>query len=78
MSRVVVQPELIRWARERGGLPFDALVRRFPKLEAWEGGQTQPTLKQLEGYAKATMVPFWLSFLCHVRSALWFSWAFKA
>jgi len=63
MNRVVVQPELIRWARERSRLSLDALARRFPKLDAWESGRAQPTFKQLEGYAKATMAPLGYFFL---------------
>ncbi len=63
MARVEIKPELIQWARERAGLAFDALVTHFPKLQAWETGQTKPTLKQLEKYAKATMAPLGYFFL---------------
>lgn len=52
--RVDVKPELLRWARERTGLDVDALAKRFPKLKDWEAKDAQPTLKQLEDYAKAT------------------------
>ena len=63
MSRVPVQPELIRWARERAGYDVDALAGRFRKLEAWERGEVQPTLKQLEAFAKATHTPVGFLFL---------------
>lgn len=63
MSRVPVQPELIRWARERAGYGVDALAGRFRKLEAWERGDVQPTLKQLEAFAKATHTPVGFLFL---------------
>ena len=63
MNRVEVRPELLRWARERAGVSVDALVRRFPKLEAWERGDLCPTLKQLEGFAKATFTPVGFLFL---------------
>jgi Zn-dependent peptidase ImmA (M78 family) len=63
MSRVPVQPELIRWARERAGYDVDALAGRFRKLEAWERGEVQPTLKQLEAFAKATHPPVGFLFL---------------
>ena len=46
MSRVPVQPTLLRWARERAGYDADALTGRFPRLEEWEQGDVQPTLKQ--------------------------------
>ena len=63
MSRVEVRPELIRWARERSGLPTDVLAERFPKFEQWESGEAAPTLKQLEDYAKKTLTPFGYFFL---------------
>jgi transcriptional regulator with XRE-family HTH domain len=57
VNRVEVQPELLRWARERSGLSVDALLHRFPKLQEWEDGATSPTLKQLENFATATHTP---------------------
>jgi hypothetical protein len=58
MSRVAVNPELLRWARERSGRDDADLRTRFPQLEQWETKKTQPTLKQLEDYARATLTPF--------------------
>ena len=52
--RVEVKPELLQWARERAGLSVAALAKRFPRLEAWENRTAQPTLKQLEAYARTT------------------------
>jgi len=52
--RVEVKPTLLRWARERAGLQFDDLARRFPHLARWESGEARPTRKQLERFAKAT------------------------
>ena len=63
MSRVAVKPDLVRWARERAGLPLDALASRFPKLPAWERGEAQPTLKQLAGFANVAHVPIGYLFL---------------
>jgi Zn-dependent peptidase ImmA (M78 family) len=63
MSRVAVKPELLRWARERSGQEESALTERFPKLPQWESGQVQPTFKQLEDFAKATLTPFGAFFL---------------
>lgn len=57
MNRVAVSPELLRWAGERSGRSAADLARRFPKLAAWERGQTKPTLKQLEQFARATFTP---------------------
>ena len=62
-ERVTVSPELLEWARQRSGLDFDELARRFPKLNAWELGEQQPTLKQLESFAHATHTPIGFLFL---------------
>jgi len=61
--RVEVRPELLRWARERSRLTTAALARRIPQLEAWENGDVQPTLKQIEKFAKATHTPVGYLFL---------------
>jgi Zn-dependent peptidase ImmA (M78 family)/transcriptional regulator with XRE-family HTH domain len=54
---------MLRWARERAGFDTADLARRIPQLSAWERGQKQPTLKQLEGFAKVTRTPFGFLFL---------------
>jgi Zn-dependent peptidase ImmA (M78 family)/transcriptional regulator with XRE-family HTH domain len=61
--RVEVKPELLRWARERAGLSLDALLGRFPRLDAWERGEVHPTLKQLEELASVTHTPVGYLFL---------------
>jgi len=61
--RVPVNPELLRWACQRADLTVDALLSRFPRLEAWLAGEAQPTLKQLESFAKATRAPIGYFFL---------------
>ena len=63
MTRVTVKPELIEWACQRAGVAPDALADRFPRLSAWLARQSQPTLKQLEEFAKATHTPFGFFFL---------------
>ncbi len=63
MNRVEINPELLRWARKRAGLDIDALVGRFPKIDAWEHKAANPTLKQLERYAAATFTPIGFLFL---------------
>ena len=52
-TRVQVKGGLLRWARERAGIPVDALIAKFPRLPQWELEEASPTLKQLEAYAKA-------------------------
>lgn len=63
MIRVKVKPELLRWARVRANIDADMLVRRFPKYLEWENGKVQPTLKQLEKFAKTVHVPIGFLFL---------------
>lgn len=63
MIRANIQPELLSWARERARLEPDDLSHRFPKLAAWEQGTVQPTLKQVEDFAKATHTPVGFLFL---------------
>ncbi|MGI9250585.1 MAG: helix-turn-helix domain-containing protein [Pseudohongiellaceae bacterium] len=63
MPRVSVKPELLHWARERAGRSVEDLHGRFKNLAAWEQGESQPTFKQLEDFAKATHVPFGYLFL---------------
>lgn len=63
MSGVAIKPDLVQWARERAGLPVDALASQFPKLPAWERGEARPTMRQLEAFAKATHVPIGYLFL---------------
>ena len=61
--RVEVSPALLRWACKRSRVDADDLRRRFPKLADWEQGTGQPTLKQLEAFAKATRTPIGYLFL---------------
>ncbi len=63
MIRVPVNPKLLLWARKRAGMTQDNLAEKFKKLSEWESGDTQPTLKQLEAFARAVHVPFGYLFL---------------
>ncbi len=63
MTRVDVKPELFDWACIRAGLQAHQLGTRFPRLEAWRLGTVQPTLKQLEDFARATYAPIGYFFL---------------
>jgi Zn-dependent peptidase ImmA (M78 family) len=63
MSKVAVKSNLITWARERSGVPGSALRKRFPKFQEWERGEAQPTLRQLEAFAKTTSTPLGYFFL---------------
>ena len=63
MIRVPVDPELLRWARKRAGIAQQDLTARFKKLPEWESGEIQPTLKQLEAFARSVHVPVGYLFL---------------
>ena len=63
MTRIAVSPDMLRWARDRARVDVLALSGRFPKLAAWEAGDRQPTLRQLEDYARATHAPIGYFFL---------------
>ena len=63
MHRIAASPEVLRWARERAGLSWADLQGKFPKLADWEAGTSQPTMRQLEDFAKETRTPFGFFFL---------------
>lgn len=61
--KVKVEPKILDWVCQRGGLDTPALLAKFPKLQEWKDGISQPTLKQLETLAKKTRVPLGIFFL---------------
>ena len=63
MTRAPVDPELLRWARERAGATQEELAVKFKRLPEWESGDIQPTLKQIEAFARAVHVPAGYLFL---------------
>lgn len=54
---VDVAPALLRWAVERAGWDEETTARRAPQFTKWVRGETRPTLKQLETFAKNTHAP---------------------
>ena len=63
MIRVKINPELLRWARERSGIAQEVPAEKFKKLPDWEDREAQPTLKQVEAFAHAVHVPVGYLFL---------------
>ncbi len=61
--RVEVNPKLLEWAIKRAGDRDTYLYERFPRLADWIRGEAQPTLKQLENFAKAAYVSVGYLFL---------------
>ncbi len=63
MTRVGIPSRMLRWAIERSDIPEEDLRRRFDKLSDWIDGKSQPTLRQLEEFARATHTPIGYLFL---------------
>ncbi len=60
---VDVKPQLLRWAIARSRIPREDLLKKIPRLAEWERGERQPTLRQLEDFARRTMTPLGHLFL---------------
>lgn len=54
MTTVEASIPVLRWAAQRARLPDEELSARFRKWPLWLTGEAQPTLKQLEDFAKLT------------------------
>jgi Zn-dependent peptidase ImmA (M78 family)/transcriptional regulator with XRE-family HTH domain len=63
ITRVQVEPALLHWASERSGHDLSAYSERFPQLASWATGESSPTLRQLENFARATHTPIGYLFL---------------
>lgn len=61
--RVAVSPPVLRWALRRAGLERAAVEKRFPRFGHWERGERQPTLRQLEQFARVARVAVGFLFL---------------
>ncbi|MBF0142674.1 MAG: ImmA/IrrE family metallo-endopeptidase [Magnetococcales bacterium] len=67
MSKALINPQMLRWARERAALSADELAKKIPtrvdRLATWENGTDRPTFKQAETVAQKTHIPFGYLFL---------------
>ena len=63
MNTVPASIPVLRWAAERAWLSDAMLEKRFRKWPLWLSGETQPTLKQLENFARLTHTPIGYFFL---------------
>ena len=54
MTTVPASIPVLRWAARRARLSDDELAARFNKWPLWISGEAQPTLKQLEDFARLT------------------------
>ena len=62
MTRVTVSESVLRWALERSG-KSEVIRKKFKHLSEWLEGKKQPTLHQLEDFARATHTPLGYLFL---------------
>ncbi|MBW6494152.1 MAG: ImmA/IrrE family metallo-endopeptidase [Burkholderiaceae bacterium] len=63
MAQVEISPDVLEWARERAGIPFDTLVKRFKNYSAWLDGKGGPTFNQLETLSSVLHLPLGMFFL---------------
>lgn len=56
-DRMAINPDLIRWARERAGYSLEAAELHFRDIRAWESHGKAPTYVQLESVADRFKVP---------------------
>lgn len=54
MTSVAASVPMLRWAAQRARLHDDDLAARFRKWPLWLSGEAQPTLRQLEDFARLT------------------------
>jgi len=54
VTTVAASLPVLRWAAHRARLHDDEITARFPKWLMWLSGDAQPTLKQLENFARLT------------------------
>ena len=58
----LINPDLLRWARERASLSTSALAKSLGTQEdnvlAWEQGTKRPSFNQAMNYARQTYIPF--------------------
>jgi Zn-dependent peptidase ImmA (M78 family) len=63
MTTVAASIPVLRWAAQRARLDDDDLAARFPKWPLWLSSEAEPTLKQLEDFARLTHTAFGYFFL---------------
>lgn len=63
MTTIAASIPVLRWAAQRARLADEALEGKFRKWPLWLSGEAQPTLKQLEDFARLTHTSFGFFFL---------------
>lgn len=54
METIAASIPVLRWAVQRARLDDEALAKHYPKWHLWLSGEAQPTLQQLESFARRT------------------------
>lgn len=54
---------MLRWALQRSENTPDSVRKKCPNIDEWLSGEKEPTLKQLEVFAKTTLTPLGFLFL---------------
>lgn len=66
-AKAHINPKILRWMRERGGLDVDNAARVAhispEQLTDWESGENQPTFPQAQKLAQTLHAPFGYLFL---------------
>jgi restriction endonuclease S subunit/Zn-dependent peptidase ImmA (M78 family)/transcriptional regulator with XRE-family HTH domain len=64
---IAVNPSLLAWAREESGYPLERVAKRLnvkeERLAAWESGELQPTMRQVENLARFLHRPLSVFFM---------------
>jgi Zn-dependent peptidase ImmA (M78 family) len=63
MAEAAISPDVLEWARERAGIPFDMLAKRFKRYPSWIDGRGGPTFQQLETLSSVLHLPMGMFFL---------------
>lgn len=65
MTTIAASIPVLRWAAQRARLDDEVLVKHYPKWRHWLSGEAQPTLRQLEEFARRTHTAIGFFFLPH-------------
>lgn len=52
-----INPDVLKWARERSGLSVEDATKKFAKFQSWEAGELSPTYSQLEQLSDTLKLP---------------------
>ena len=60
---IKVKPEMLTWAITRAGFDVDKYLENAPNVREWIEGTKQPTVKQLEDFARKVYIPYGFLFM---------------